>query len=43
MRTAGLAERFGIRAPLAPTMQEWGIRVGFLWDPSGVLWQVSEP
>ena len=42
-RTEGLTERFGVRAPVAPAMQAWGIRVGFLFDPSGVLWQVAEP
>jgi uncharacterized glyoxalase superfamily protein PhnB len=42
-RTAGLAERFGVRAPKAPEMQPWGIRVGFLVDPAGVLWHVAEP
>lgn len=41
-RTAGLVERFGVRAPSAPAMQPWGIRVGFLVDPSGVLWHVAE-
>lgn len=42
-RTAELVERFGVRAPVAPEMQAWGIRVGFLYDPSGVLWHVAEP
>lgn len=42
-RTEGLVARFGVRAPIAPTMQPWGIRVGFLFDPSGVLWHVAEP
>ena len=38
-----LVERFGVRPPTAPAMQVWGIRVGFLVDPSGVLWHVAEP
>lgn len=42
-RTRDLADRFGVRAPIAPEMKPWGIRVGFLFDPAGVLWQVSEP
>lgn len=41
-RTVGLADRFGVRPPVAPAMQEYGIRVGFLFDPSGVLWHVAE-
>jgi len=39
---AALAAEFGVRAPRAPTMQEWGMKVGFLFDPSGVLWHVAE-
>jgi len=42
-RTEGLAERFGVQEPKAPQMQPWGIRVGFLCDPSGVLWHVAQP
>ena len=42
--TDGLVERFGVRAPVAPAIKpDWGLRVGFVRDPSGVLWQVSEP
>ena len=42
-RTDGLIERFGVQPPRAPAMQDHGLRVGFLFDPAGVLWQVSEP
>lgn len=42
-RTADLVDRFGVQHPRTPTLQPWGVRVGFLFDPSGVLWQVSEP
>jgi hypothetical protein len=38
-----LAERFGTRMPVAPVVQPWGLKVGFMFDPSGVLWHVSEP
>ena len=41
-RTATLVEHFAVQSPRAPTVQPWGLRVGFLFDPSGVLWQVSE-
>nr|WP_277998513.1 glyoxalase [Sphingomonas liriopis] len=41
-RTADLAGRFGVRAPVAPELKPWGLRVGMLFDPAGVLWQVSE-
>ena len=36
-----LAERLGTRPPLPPTRQPWGMVVGFLHDPSGVLWHVT--
>ncbi|MEO6389077.1 MAG: glyoxalase [Croceibacterium sp.] len=42
-RTAGLSEQFGTPPPKPPKMQPWGIRVGFLTDPAGVLWHVSQP
>ncbi|RUN78195.1 glyoxalase [Sphingomonas sp. TF3] len=41
-RTADLAQRFGVREPTPPKLQPWGIRVGFLVDPAGVLWHVAE-
>lgn len=41
-RTAAVAERFGTPTPRAPALQPWGIRVGYLVDPSGVLWHVAE-
>ncbi|AXJ96652.1 MULTISPECIES: glyoxalase [unclassified Sphingomonas] len=41
-RTETLAQRFGVRAPQAPEMKPWGIRVGMLVDPAGVLWHVCE-
>jgi uncharacterized glyoxalase superfamily protein PhnB len=37
-----LVRDFAVRAPRAPAMQEWGLKVGFLFDPSGVLWHVAE-
>ncbi len=33
---------FGTKAPTAPAMQAWGNRVAFVFDPSGVLWHVTE-
>lgn len=42
-RTAAVAERFATPTPRPPQMQPWGIRVGFLIDPTGVLWHVAEP
>ncbi|KVC68737.1 glyoxalase [Burkholderia stagnalis] len=37
-----LTERYALNAPIAPAMQPWGRRVAFLFDPSGVLWHISE-
>lgn len=39
---AALVSDFGVNEPRAPAMQSWGMRVGFLFDPSGVLWHVAE-
>ena len=40
--TDALAARFGTKPPRAPAMQEWGLVVGFVFDPSGVLWHIAE-
>ena len=37
-----LAQSFGVPPPKAPAMQPWGLRVGYLIDPSGVLWHIAE-
>ena len=36
-----LPGRFGVAVPAAPAMQSWGLRVGYVFDPSGVLWHVA--
>ena len=36
-----LVAEFGVKPPRAPAMQPWGMRVGFIFDPSGVLWHVA--
>ena len=43
-RIAGLdlAARYGVREPKAPEMQPWGLVVGYVVDPAGVLWHVAE-
>ena len=33
---------FNVREPKAPAVQPWGLKVGFLFDPTGVLWHVAE-
>lgn len=37
-----LAKHFGVTPPRAPAMQPWGLRVAYVYDPSGVLWHVAE-
>jgi hypothetical protein len=39
---ATVAARFAVKAPIPPTLQHWGLVVGFIFDPSGVLWHVAE-
>jgi hypothetical protein len=36
-----LPDRFGVKPPRAPEMQPWGLRVAYVFDPSGVLWHVA--
>ncbi len=37
-----LVREFGVQPPRAPVLQSWGMTVGFVFDPSGVLWHVAE-
>lgn len=37
-----LSVRFGVQAPKPPAMQPWGLRVAYVYDPSGVLWHVAQ-
>jgi uncharacterized glyoxalase superfamily protein PhnB len=37
-----LAQQFGVQPARAPAMQSWGMKVGFVFDPAGVLWHVAE-
>ncbi len=39
---ASLVESFEVKPPKPPAMQPWGLKVGFIFDPSGVLWHVAE-
>jgi uncharacterized glyoxalase superfamily protein PhnB len=40
--TQDLVLDFGVKPPRPPAIQSWGLKVGFLFDPSGVLWHVGE-
>jgi uncharacterized glyoxalase superfamily protein PhnB len=37
-----LPNRFGVQRPKAPATQPWGLRVAYVFDPSGVLWHVTQ-
>lgn len=37
-----LTEDFPIRPPEPPAIQLWGLKVGFVHDPSGVTWHMAE-
>lgn len=37
-----LPEKFGVQSPKPPTMQPWGLRVAYVYDPCGVLWHVAQ-
>jgi uncharacterized glyoxalase superfamily protein PhnB len=40
--TLELARNFGVSPPRPPAMQPWGLRVAYVFDPSGVLWHVAQ-
>jgi catechol 2,3-dioxygenase-like lactoylglutathione lyase family enzyme len=37
-----LAANFGVQDPKPPAVQPWGLKVAYVFDPAGVLWQVTE-
>jgi uncharacterized glyoxalase superfamily protein PhnB len=37
-----LPAAFGVQPPKPPAMQPWGLRVAYVYDPSGVLWHVTQ-
>lgn len=37
-----LPKHFDVPPPRPPAMQQWGMRVAFVVDPSGVLWHVAQ-
>ena len=38
----GLVAEFAVTPPRPPAMQPWKLKVGFVFDPSGVLWHIAE-
>ena len=37
-----LAATYEVQAPRAPKLEPWGLRVAYVFDPSGVLWHFAE-
>jgi catechol 2,3-dioxygenase-like lactoylglutathione lyase family enzyme len=37
-----LAATFNVQPPRAPALQPWGLRVAYVFDPSGVLWHFAQ-
>lgn len=37
-----LVAAFALKPPRPPAVQPWGLKVGFVFDPSGVLWHIAE-
>jgi hypothetical protein len=37
-----LPSKFSVRPPKAPAVQPWGLRVAYVFDPTGVLWHFAE-
>lgn len=37
-----VSEAFSTGSPTAPALQPWGMKVGYIPDPSGVLWHIAE-
>jgi catechol 2,3-dioxygenase-like lactoylglutathione lyase family enzyme len=36
-----LETRFDVQAPRPPKLEDWGMRLVYVFDPSGVLWHVA--
>ncbi len=36
-----LPAKFGVPPPKPPALQPWGLRVAYVFDPSGVLWHIT--
>ncbi len=42
IQSLDLPAAFAVQHPKAPAMQPWGLRVAYVYDPSGVLWHIAE-
>jgi len=37
-----LPGKFSVQPPKPPALQPWGLRIAYVFDPSGVLWHVAQ-
>ena len=37
-----LPGKFGVQPPKPPALQPWGLRIAYVFDPSGVLWHIAQ-
>jgi hypothetical protein len=37
-----LPGKFNVQPPAPPAMQPWGLRIVYLFDPSGILWHIAQ-
>ena len=37
-----LPARFDVKPPRPPATQPWGLRIAYVFDPSGVLWHIAQ-
>ena len=42
LQSLDLPGRFGVQPPRPPEVAPWGIRLCYVFDPSGVLWHISQ-
>jgi uncharacterized glyoxalase superfamily protein PhnB len=42
IQSLDLANKFGVTPPKAPALQHWGLKVAYVYDPTGVLWHVCQ-
>jgi hypothetical protein len=42
IQSLDLPKTFGVVAPKPPALQPWGLRVAYVFDPSGILWHVAQ-
>ena len=42
IESLNLDKSYDVQPPSAPTLQSWGLKVSYVFDPSGVLWHVAQ-